>query len=102
MPPKKKKKSRNLLQGSSNMARLQGFVKPSRSVKALRKSSPLATASCADAVTADSVVLTSDKLPLKSEDSVDLGSRHLSPSLPSCMESDGFNPLTSSELAFTP
>ncbi|KAJ4889541.1 Uncharacterized protein Rs2_29289 [Raphanus sativus] len=57
MTPKKKKKSRNLLKGSSKMARLQGASKPAATVKKISKASPLASASCADAAIATPVVV---------------------------------------------
>ncbi|CAN7001782.1 unnamed protein product, partial [Brassica rapa subsp. trilocularis] len=78
MTPKKKKKSRNLLKGSSKMARLQGASKPAGNPRKLAKASPLASASCADAVIAASAVMMSDTPPsvsaVNSEVSVDLQS----------------------------
>ncbi|KAF2549225.1 hypothetical protein F2Q70_00019236 [Brassica cretica] len=58
MPPKKKHK--NALRGSTKMARLRAAAKPSISAKSLKMVSPLIGASVADAVTATSVVSTSD------------------------------------------
>ncbi|KAF8093557.1 hypothetical protein N665_0383s0182 [Sinapis alba] len=64
MPPKRKKKTRSLLNGSSKMARFQGASKAAASIGKLSKSSPLASASGADAVTAAPVVEMSNTLPI--------------------------------------
>ncbi|KAF3565880.1 hypothetical protein DY000_02015026 [Brassica cretica] len=83
MPQKKKKKPRNLLKGSSKMARLQGVSKPAAALRKTAKASPLASALCADAVSVAPVVEVPDTVSSASagptEASIDL---HLSP-LPS-------------------
>lgn len=62
MPPKKKR--RNALWGSTNMARLQGASKPPASVRTLKKSSSLAGALCAAAAITTEVVEMADS-PVK-------------------------------------
>ncbi|CAF1924218.1 unnamed protein product [Brassica napus] len=101
MPPKKKKKTRNLLRGSSKMARLQGALKPSTSVRSLQQSS-LAGASSADAVIAASVAPTTEVSPLTPEVSVDLSLGHLPLPLAHVLEFGNSSPLTPCELDATP
>lgn len=101
MPPKKKKKTRNLLRGSSKMARLQGALKPSTSVRSLQQSS-LAGASSADAVIAASVAPTTEVSPSTPEVSVDLSLGHLPLPLAPVLEFGNSSPLTPCELDATP
>ncbi|WZZ81056.1 hypothetical protein YC2023_101628 [Brassica napus] len=101
MPPKKKKKTRNLLRGSSKMARLQGALKPSTSVRSLQQSS-LAGASSADAVIAASVAPTTEVSPSTPEVSVDLSLGHLPLPLAPVLEFGNSSPLTPCELDVTP
>ncbi|KAL0717877.1 hypothetical protein Bca4012_067199 [Brassica carinata] len=86
MPPKKKRKQENLLQGSSKMACLQSFSKPASSINVLKKSSSFASTSSADAVIAASAV---EKTAVSSSllvDPVGPSSTHFCPSLASLPE----------------
>ncbi|KAJ4879945.1 Uncharacterized protein Rs2_36999 [Raphanus sativus] len=67
MPSKKKR--RNLLYGSSKMARLQSAYKPSTSMKSLKKNSPIADAE--SAVAASVTVVTEENAILKVTEVVD-------------------------------
>ncbi|KAH0864515.1 hypothetical protein HID58_081726 [Brassica napus] len=83
------------------MARLQGALKPSTSVRSLQQSS-LAGASSADAVIAASVAPTTEVSPSTPEVSVDLSLGHLPLPLAPVLEFGNSSPLTPCELDVTP